>query len=145
MRFCYGRVKSSRACKKTRTSASSSSIIAWEKRRLETSCACLSSFTRPTNLAPDHCAYTGDLCRQDVQQNQKSRVHWKEEVEERGGQVVQSWRLLWETKKDDRDRHCQVISISFSVEIPTFLKILVVPLSRIIIGATVAIYSVSRS
>ncbi|KAL0245390.1 hypothetical protein I308_104513 [Cryptococcus tetragattii IND107] len=31
------------------------------------------------------------------------------------------------------------------VEIPTFLKILVVPLSRIIIGATVAIYSVSRS
>lgn len=54
---------------------------------------------RPTNLAPDHCAYTGDLCRRDVQQNQKSRVHWKGEVEEIGGQVVQSWRLLWETKQ----------------------------------------------
>ncbi|WVQ91243.1 hypothetical protein IAS59_005041 [Cryptococcus gattii] len=128
---------------------------------------------------PDHCAYTGDLCRRDVQQNQKSRVHWKEEVEERGGQVVQSLEIAlgnkkvnnkdWKTcgagkeaKRDDRDRHCQVISISvtddtnktityrhkggnFSVEILTFLKILVVPLSRIIIGATVAIYSVSRS
>lgn len=59
-------------------------------------------------------------------------MHWKEEVEERGGQVVQSRRLLWETKKvnnkdwetcgagkeakrDDRDRHCVSLSSVFFV------------------------------
>ncbi|WVO24843.1 uncharacterized protein IAS62_006222 [Cryptococcus decagattii] len=151
-------LNNSRACKNTRKSASSSSIIAWEKRRLETSLTSFGSPQRPTNLAPDHCAYTGDLCRQDVQQYQKSRVHWKEEVEERVNN--KDWETCGagkEAKRDDRDRHCQAISISIehlhsllstqldTVEISTFLKILVVPLSRIVIGATVAIYPVSRS